>query len=82
MLFGMMGWTLAGLRRNNARRATLWWGLMAMAMLTLSATPGLFMRIAVTVFRTWATVPIFAAMTAALVLASGGSTRTRTGTHP
>lgn len=70
VLFAVMGWTLAGLGAPTLRRAMLWWGLMAMAMLTLSATPGLFMRIAVNRPPYWATVPIFAAMTAALAIAS------------
>jgi hypothetical protein len=43
---------------------------MAMAMLALSATPGLFMRIAVNRVPHWATVPIFVAITAGLVIAS------------
>ena len=70
VLFAMMGWTLAGLAAPTFTRALLWWGLMAAAMLTLSATPGLFMRIAVNRFPYWTTVPIFAAVTAALIVAS------------
>jgi hypothetical protein len=71
VLFGVMGWTLAGLAAPTFTRALLWWGLMAAAMLTLSATPGLFMRIAVhRLPYYWMTVPIFAAVTAALIVAS------------
>lgn len=70
VLFSVMGWTLAGLAAPTLRRAMLWWGLVAIAMVTLSATPGPFMRIAVNRFPYWATVPIFAAIDAALVIAS------------
>lgn len=70
LLFSVMGWTLAGLALPTIKRAILWWGLMAAAMLTLSATPGLFMRIAVNRLPYWTTVPIFAAVTAALIVAS------------
>jgi hypothetical protein len=71
VLFAVMGWTLAGLAAPTLTRAILWWGLMAAAMLTLSATPGLFMRIAVhRLPYYWLTVPIFAAVTAALSVAS------------
>jgi hypothetical protein len=71
VLFAVMGWTLAGLAAPTFTRALLWWGLMAAAMLTLSATPGLFMRIMVhRLPYYWMTVPIFAAVTAALIIAS------------
>jgi hypothetical protein len=70
VLFGVMGWTLAGLAAPTVTRAMLWWALMAAATLMLSATPGLFMRIAVNRLPYWTTVPIFAAVTAVLIVAS------------
>ena len=57
-------------RRTDAAARDAWWGLMAVAMLALSATPGLFLRHPVNRPPYWATVPIVAAMTAALVIAS------------
>jgi hypothetical protein len=70
VLFAVMGWTLAGLAAPTVSRAMLWWALMAAATLMLSATPGLFVRIAVNRLPYWTTVPIFAAVTAALIIAS------------
>ena len=70
VLFAVMGWTLAGLSAATLTRAILWWALMTAAMLTLTATPGLFMRIAVYRFPYWASVPIFTTVTAALIIAS------------
>jgi len=70
VLFAVMGWTLAGLSAPTFRRAILWWALVTAAMLTLTASPGLFLGIAVNRFPYWATVPIFTAVTAALIVAS------------
>jgi hypothetical protein len=70
VLFAVMGWTLGGLGAPTVTRAMLWWALMAAAMLALSATPGLFMRNAVNRIPYWTTVPIFVAVTVALLIAS------------
>jgi hypothetical protein len=69
VLFAMMGWTLAGLAAPTVTRAMLWWALMATAMLALSTTPRVFMRYAGSPLPNWSTLPIFAAVTAALIIA-------------
>jgi hypothetical protein len=70
ILFAMMGWTLAGLAVPTVTRAMLWWVLMVTAMLAVNSTPRIFMRYAGNPLPYWAAVPIFAAVTAALIVAS------------
>ena len=70
ILFGVMGWTLAGLAAPTLARAAGWWALMVVAMLTLAASPALYLGVAVHRLPSWTTLPLFTLVAMALVTAS------------
>ena len=70
ILFGVMGWTLAGLAAPTLARAAGWWALMVVAMLTLAASPALYLGVAVQRLPSWTTLPLFTLVALALVAAS------------
>lgn len=70
ILFGVMGWTLAGLGRVTFVRAAGWWLLVYAAMLTFGGMPGTITGMAMPILPHAYSIPIFGAITLALVVAS------------
>ena len=70
ILFGVMGWTLAGLAAPTLARAAGWWALMVVAMLTLAASPAVYLGVALRRLPSWTTLPLFTLVAMALVTAS------------
>lgn len=71
VLFGIMGWLLAGLAAPSLGRAAFWWGVMCLAAFAFSGSLQTMAGFAFP-FRLphWATVPAFAVMAVALLVAS------------
>ena len=78
ILFGVMGWTLAGMGSPSIPRAMMWWGLM---YLTTLGFGGLLAPVVGEMsfwnahIQYWMAVPVIAAMTASLMLAARRSAR-------
>ena len=71
VIFGTIGWTLAGLGAPSVRRAALWWGLMYMALLAFGGTPTLLTGVPfATRIPDWTALPLLSVIAAALVIAS------------
>jgi hypothetical protein len=71
VMFGVMGWTLAGLGIASVGRAALWWGLMFSAALTFGSTPPALTGLAFSTRATeWMALPLFATLT---LLIQGGT---------
>ena len=83
LLFGMIGWTLAGLGPPTLMRAWAWWAVMFAAMLALSGTLSTLLRTSIRP-PYWLALPVLLACTLALTLASwrGGTRHQAPGTHP
>lgn len=70
MLFGVMGWTLAGLGPVSYVRAAMWWALMYLATLTFGGMPRTITGLAGPVLPHAYAIPVFTLATTALVIAS------------
>jgi hypothetical protein len=70
ILFGVMGWTLAGLGPVSFTRGAAWWLLIYAAMLAFGGIPRTISGLAMPILPTTYSVPIFGAITLALVIAS------------
>lgn len=68
ILFGVMGWTLAGLGGASMPRAAMWWALMYLLTLTMSGQISVALR--ATRLPHWIMLPTFAALTLTLVIAA------------
>jgi hypothetical protein len=70
ILFGMMGWTLAGLGPVSFTRAAGWWLLMYAALLAFGGMPRTISGLAAPVLPNAYAIPAFGAMTMALISTS------------
>lgn len=69
VLFGVMGWTLAGLGPVTVARAAMWWALMLVALLMFRSLPGRMTFFGIPKLPDAYAVPVFGSMTLALVIA-------------
>jgi hypothetical protein len=69
VLFGVMGWTLAGLGPATLGRAAGWWALMFVATLSFGSMPGTLTGIGMPILPHSYALPLFGAITLALVVA-------------
>ncbi len=70
VLFGVMGWTLAGLGPASFRRAAMWWALMYVAMLAFRGTPTILALPSIVRLPHAMALAFFGTITLALVAAS------------
>jgi hypothetical protein len=70
VVFGVMGWTLAGLGPVTLSRAAMWWALMFLATLAFGVMPRALTGVAMPILPHTYALPLFGVITVALVAAS------------